>query len=439
MAFEALTERLQNIFRKVRGFGKLTEANIKDMMREIRLALLEADVNYEVVKEFLKNIEQKALGEEVLKSLTPGEMLVKIVRDELIKLLGEKEAPLIFGKNRTITLLIGLQGSGKTTTAGKLANFVRKKYNKHPLLIAADIYRPAAREQLITVGKSLDIPVYSEEKTNLKEIITKGLEYAETNNYDYIIIDTAGRLTIDEEMMKELEEIKKLTNPEEILLVVDAMMGQDAALVAKSFHERLNITGSILTKLDGDARGGAALSIRHITNVPIKFVGTGEKLTDLDYFYPERMARRILGMGDILSLVEKAEETIKEEEAIDLAKKLKSGKFDLEDFLFELKQIKKMGPLENIIKMLPGASNLGLDKVNIDPKKLSQIEAIINSMTKEERRNPEIIKASRKIRIAKGSGTTVEEVNLLLRRFEEMKKMMKMLKNNPLLSRILKK
>lgn len=439
MAFEALTERLQNIFRKVRGFGKLTEANIKDMMREIRLALLEADVNYEVVKEFLKNIEQKALGEEVLKSLTPGEMLVKIVRDELIKLLGEKEAPLIFGKNRTITLLIGLQGSGKTTTAGKLANFVRKKYNKHPLLIAADIYRPAAREQLITVGKSLDIPVYSEEKTNLKEIITKGLEYAETNNYDYIIIDTAGRLTIDEEMMEELEEIKKLTNPEEILLVVDAMMGQDAALVAKSFHERLNITGSILTKLDGDARGGAALSIRHITNVPIKFVGTGEKLTDLDYFYPERMARRILGMGDILSLVEKAEETIKEEEAIDLAKKLKSGKFDLEDFLFELKQIKKMGPLENIIKMLPGASNLGLDKVNIDPKKLSQIEAIINSMTKEERRNPEIIKASRKIRIAKGSGTTVEEVNLLLRRFEEMKKMMKMLKNNPLLSRILKK
>lgn len=439
MAFEALTEKLQNIFRKVRGFGKLTEANIKDMMREIRLALLEADVNYEVVKEFLKNIEQKALGEEVLKSLTPGEMLVKIVRDELIKLLGEKEAPLIFGKNRTITLLIGLQGSGKTTTAGKLANFVRKKYNKHPLLIAADIYRPAAREQLITVGKSLDIPVYSEEKTNLKEIITKGLEYAETNNYDYIIIDTAGRLTIDEEMMKELEEIKKLTNPEEILLVVDAMMGQDAALVAKSFHERLNITGSILTKLDGDARGGAALSIRHITNVPIKFVGTGEKLTDLDYFYPERMARRILGMGDILSLVEKAEETIKEEEAIDLAKKLKSGKFDLEDFLFELKQIKKMGPLENIIKMLPGASNLGLDKVNIDPKKLSQIEAIINSMTKEERRNPEIIKASRKIRIAKGSGTTVEEVNLLLRRFEEMKKMMKMLKNNPLLSRILKK
>ena len=428
--FENLSDRLQNVMHKIKGYGKITEENISDMMREIRLSLLEADVNYKVVKEFTNTVKEKALGEEVNKSLSPGEAFVKIVKDELTGLLGGQSARLTIGKNPTVTMLVGLQGSGKTTTIGKLANHLRKKHKKKPLLVACDIYRPAAIDQLIQIGKELGIEVYSEGKKDPTQIVTNALNYAKENNYDYILIDTAGRLHIDETLMDELKNIVEISHPHEVLLVIDAMMGQDAINVITGFNDALPLTGVILTKLDGDTRGGVALSVRHLTNIPIKFIGISEKLDGLVEFHPDRMASRILGMGDILSLVEKVESEIDEKEAMQAAKKMAKGKFDLEDFLTQLNQIKKLGPLENILKMLPGAKKMGLNNVNIDPKRMSHIEAIILSMTPEERKDPSILKASRKERIAKGSGTTVTEVNQLLKQFEEMKKMMKMMSNN---------
>ncbi len=427
--FENLSDRLQGIVHNIKGYGKITEDNINEMLREIRLSLLEADVNYKVVKEFTNNVKEKALGEEVNKSLSPGEVFVKIVKDELTELLGGESAPLETSKNPTITMLVGLQGSGKTTTIGKLANYLRKNYKKKPLLVACDIYRPAAIDQLKQIGKELNIEVYSEGVKKPVEIVKNALEYAKENKFDYILIDTAGRLHIDSELMEELENIVNEVHPNETLLVIDAMMGQDAINVITGFNDKLSLTGVILTKLDGDTRGGVALSVRHLTNVPIKFIGVSEKMDGLSEFHPERMASRIIGMGDILSIVEKVESEIDEKEAMKAYKKMTKGDFDLEDFLSQLNQIKKLGPLENILKLLPGAKKMGLNNVNIDPKQMAHIEAIILSMTPEERKKPEILKASRKQRIAKGSGTTVTDVNQLLNRFEEMKKMMKLMQN----------
>ena len=427
--FESLSDRLQNAINKIRGYGKITEDNINDITRELRLALLEADVNYKVVKEFTNKVKEKALGEEVNKSLNPGDLFVKIVRDELQELLGGDSAPLVIDKKPTITMLVGLQGSGKTTTNGKLANFLRKKHGKKPLLVACDVYRPAAIDQLKQIGKELNIPVYSEGIGNPVEISKNAINYAKENGYDYILIDTAGRLHIDEELMDELKEISKEVKPDEILLVIDAMMGQDAINVITGFNDALNLTGVILTKLDGDTRGGVALSVRHLTNIPIKFIGVSEKMDGLTEFHPDRMANRIIGMGDVISLVEKVQDEIDEKEAMKAAKKMSKGTFDLEDFLAQLNQIKKLGPLENLLKMIPGAKKMGLDNAKIDPKQMAHIEAIVLSMTPEERHNPDIIKASRKQRIAKGCGLTVTDVNKLLNQFEEMKKMMKMMSN----------
>ena len=427
--FESLGDRLQNALQKMKGYGKITEENVSDMMREIRLALLEADVNYTVVKEFTNNVKEKALGEEVKKSLKPGEVFVKIVKDELTELLGGEQEPLNLGGNPAILMLVGLQGSGKTTTIGKLANLLRKKHSKKPLLVACDVYRPAAIDQLKQIGKQLNIEVYDEGKKNPVDIAEHAIAYAKENKYDYVLIDTAGRLHIDEDLMQELDNIKNKVNPKEVLLVLDSMMGQDAINVIKGFNEKLPLTGVVLTKLDGDTRGGVALSVRHLTNVPIKFIGTSEKMDGLELFDPERMAGRILGMGDIISLVEKVESEIDEKEAEKTAKKIQSGKFDLEDFLVQMKQIKKLGPLENLIKLIPGASKMGLNNVQIDPKQMAHIEAIVLSMTPKERRNPDIIKASRKTRIAKGCGLSVQEVNKLLTQFEQMKKMMKQMSN----------
>lgn len=427
--FENLGERLQNVVHKVKGYGKITEDNIKEMMREIRLALLEADVNYQVVKEFTTIVKEKALGEEVQKSIKPGDLFVKIVQDELTELLGGEKEELNIKGNPAILMLVGLQGSGKTTTIGKLANFLRKKKAKKPLLVACDVYRPAAIDQLKQIGKQLNIEVYEEGKKDPVEITNHALDYAKENGYDYVLVDTAGRLHIDEELMVELQNIKDSIHPEEILLVIDSMMGQDAINVIEGFNSSLPLTGVILTKLDGDTRGGVALSVRHLTNVPIKFIGVSEKMDGLDTFDPERMASRILGMGDIVSLVEKASEAIDEKEAEKTAKRMQQGKFDLEDFLSTMKQMKKMGPLENLIKLIPGASKMGLNNVKIDPKQMAHVEAIVLSMTPKERRNPEIIKASRKTRIAKGSGTSVQEVNKLLQQFDQMKKMMKQFSN----------
>lgn len=427
--FENLGERLQNVVHKVKGYGKITEDNISEMMREIRLALLEADVNYQVVKEFVANVKEKALGEEVQKSIKPGDLFVKIVQDELTELLGGESAPLNMNGNPAILMLVGLQGSGKTTTIGKLANMLRKKNHKKPLLVACDVYRPAAIDQLKQIGKQLNIEVYEEGKNDPVEICRNALLYAKENGYDYVLIDTAGRLHIDDDLMKELDEIQNEIKPHETLLVIDSMMGQDAINVITGFSEALPLTGVILTKLDGDTRGGVALSVRHLTNIPIKFIGVSEKMDGLDTFDPERMAGRILGMGDIVSLVEKATEAIDEAEAEKTAKKMQNGKFDLEDFLSTMKQIKKMGPLENLLKLIPGASKMGLNNVKIDPKQMAHIEAIILSMTPQERKHPDIIKASRKTRIAKGSGTSVQEVNRLLQQFDQMKKMMKQMSN----------
>ena len=427
--FENLSDRLQGIAHKIKGYGKITEANISEMMREIRLSLLEADVNYKVVKEFTNNVKEKALGEEVNKSLNPGDLFVKIVRDELQELLGGDSAPLTIDKKPTITMLVGLQGSGKTTTNGKLANFLRKKHGKKPLLVACDVYRPAAIDQLIQIGKELNIPVYSEGKGNPVEIAKNALKYANDNGCDYILIDTAGRLHIDKTLMDELKNISEVIKPHETLLVIDSMMGQDAINVITGFNDALNLTGVILTKLDGDTRGGVALSVRHLTNIPIKFIGVSEKMDGLTEFHPDRMANRIIGMGDVISLVEKVQDEIDEKEAEKAAKKMMKGNFDLDDFLNQLNQIKKLGPLENLIKMIPGAKKMGIADAKIDPKQMAHIEAIVLSMTPEERKNPDIIKASRKQRIAKGCGLTVTDVNKLLNQFEEMKKMMKMFNN----------
>ena len=386
--FENLGDRLQNALDKIRGYGKITEENIGDMTREIRLALLEADVNYKVVKEFINNVKEKALGEEVKKSLKPGEMFVKIVKDELVELLGGEKKELNLKGNPATLMLVGLQGSGKTTTIAKIANYLRKNYKKKPLLVACDIYRPAAIDQLKQLGKELNIEVYEEGKNNPVEISNNAIKYAKENGYDYVLIDTAGRLHIDEELMDELLNISTSISPNEILLVVDSMTGQDAINVIEGFNNKLNLTGAILTKLDGDTRGGAALSIRHLTNVPIKFIGVSEKMDGLEEFYPERMASRILGMGDLMSIVEKAEAVIDQDEAYNAAKKMQNGKFDLEDFLSTFKQIKKLGPLENLIKLIPGAKKMGLNNVKINPKDMAHIEAIILSMTPYERRHP---------------------------------------------------
>ncbi len=427
--FESLGERLQNALSKIKGTGKITESNISDMMREIRLALLEADVNYTVVKEFTNNVKEKALGEEVQKSLKPGDVFVKIVKDELTSLLGGEQEPLNMRGNPAILMLVGLQGSGKTTHVGKLANMLRKKHAKKPLLVACDVYRPAAIDQLKQIGKQLNIPVYDEGKNNPVDIAEHAIQYAKDNKYDYVLIDTAGRLHIDEELMDELDNIREKVSPQEILLVIDSMMGQDAINVIEGFNNKLPLTGVILTKLDGDTRGGVALSVRHLTNVPIKFIGISEKMDGIDTFDPERMAGRILGMGDIISLVEKVQSEIDEKEAEKTAKRMQNGKFDLEDFLAQMKQIKKLGPLENLIKLIPGARKMGLNNVQIDPKQMAHIEAIVLSMTPQERKNPDIIKASRKTRIANGCGLSVQEVNKLLTQFDQMKKMMKQFSN----------
>ena len=427
--FEYLGDRLTSAIKNIKGMGKITEENISDAMREIRMALLEADVNYEIVKEFTNNVKEKALGLDVSKSLKPDEVFIKLIKDELVSLLGNETSYLEVNKKPTLLMLVGLQGSGKTTTAGKLANFLRKKYNKKPLLVACDIYRPAAIDQLKQIGKEINIPVFSKDNSVVTEIIADALVYAKENSLDYIIIDTAGRLQIDEKLMNELKEVEEKFSVDEKILVIDSMMGQDAINVITGFNDNLNLTGCILTKMDSTSKGGVALCVRHLTNVPIKFIGDSEKMDGLSTFDPERMARRILDMGDILSIAEKAEGLMSEEEAKMQASKMMKGKFDFEDFLKTMNQIKKLGPLENMLKLIPGARKMGLNEININPKDMAHVEAIILSMTPYERRHPEVLKASRKIRIAKGSGMKVEDVNRLINQFEQMKQMMKHMQN----------
>ncbi len=429
MAFDGLSSRLQEITRKLKGKARISEDDLKEVLREVKLALLEADVNYKIVKDFVKVIEEKALGQDVLKSLTPGQQVVKIVKDELVTLLGGEESKINFTPNPpTVIMLVGLQGSGKTTTAGKLANIIRKQ-GKKPLLVACDVYRPAAIKQLEVVGKQLDIPVYTNENTKDVNLIAKqAVSTAISKLNDVIIIDTAGRLQIDEALMQELKDLKVSVKPHEILLVVDSMTGQDAVNIADTFNKELGIDGIVLTKLDGDTRGGAALSVKKITGRPIKFAATGEKLSDIEVFHPERMASRILGMGDVLSIIEKAEETFDMEEAAKLEKKLKKQSFDLEDYLSQLRQMKKMGSFSSILKMLPGMNKL--KDIEVDEKEFVRIEAIICSMTKEERQNPKVLNGSRRLRIAKGSGTTVEQINKFMKSFEMTQKMMKEMTSN---------
>ncbi|MBT2735506.1 signal recognition particle protein [Bacillus sp. ISL-7] len=428
MAFEGLADRLQNTIQKIRGKGKVSEADVKEMMREVRLALLEADVNFKVVKDFVKKVSERAVGQEVLKSLTPGQQIIKIVNEELTELMGGEQSKIaVSNRPPTVIMMVGLQGAGKTTTSGKLANLLRKKYNRMPLLVAADIYRPAAIKQLETLGKQLDMPVFSlGDQVSPVEIARQAIAKAKEEHHDYVLIDTAGRLHVDEALMGELKDIKELTKPDEIFLVVDAMTGQDAVNVAQSFNEQLGLTGVVLTKLDGDTRGGAALSIRAVTQTPIKFVGLGEKLDALEPFHPERMASRILGMGDVLTLIEKAQANVDEEKAKELEQKMRTATFTLEDFLDQLGQVRNLGPLDELLKMMPGANKIkGLNNLQIDEKQIAHVEAIIRSMTTVEKNNPEILNAKRKNRIAKGSGRSVTEVNRLLKQFEDMKKMMK--------------
>ncbi len=427
--FEYMGDRLSKAIKNIRGMGTITEENISEAMREIRLALLEADVNYQVVKEFVARVKEKALGLDVSKSLKPDELFIKLVKDELVSLLGGDYVPLKVNSGTTILMLCGLQGSGKTTSAGKLANYVRKKHHKKPLLVACDIYRPAAIDQLCEIGKSLGIEVFTKGKIKPLEIINEALNYAKENKFDYIIIDTAGRLQIDEDLMQELKDIENNIHIDETLLVIDAMMGQDAINVITGFNNALKLSGTILTKLDGNTKGGVALSVRHLTSIPIKFVGDSEKMDGIREFHPEVMASRILDMGDILGIAEKVENIISEDDAKEQMSKMKKGNYDLEDFMNNLRQIKKLGPLENILKMLPGARKMGLNNININPKDLAHVEAIVSSMTPYERRHPDILKASRKQRIAKGSGRSVEEVNRLLKQFETMKSMMKQISN----------
>ena len=429
MAFEGLSSRLQEITRKLKGKARITENDLKEVTREVKLALLEADVNYKIVKDFVKVIEEKSLGQDVLKSLTPGQQVIKIVKDELVELLGGEDAKLNFTPNPpTVIMLVGLQGSGKTTTAGKLANVIRKQ-GKKPLLVACDVYRPAAIKQLQVVGKQLDIPVYANETIKDVNLIAKqALSVAISKLHDVVILDTAGRLQIDEALMQELKDVKKSVKPHEILLVVDSMIGQDAVNIAETFNNEVGIDGIVLTKLDGDTRGGAALSVKKVTGKPIKYIATGEKLSDLEEFHPERMASRILGMGDVLSIIEKAEENFDLSEAEKLEKSIRKNKFDLDDYLTQLRQMKKMGSFSSILKMLPGVGNQ-LANVEVDDKELNRIEAMICSMTKEERSNPKVLNASRRIRIAKGSGTTVQQLNKFMKTFEMTQSMMKNLKS----------
>ncbi|KKD47306.1 signal recognition particle protein [Listeria seeligeri] len=428
MAFEGLAGRLQETMNKIRGKGKVNEADVKEMMREVRLALLEADVNFKVVKQFIKTVSERAVGTDVMKSLTPGQQVIKIVQEELTNLMGGEESKIgTADRPPTVIMMVGLQGAGKTTTSGKLANLLRKKYNRKPLLVAADIYRPAAIKQLETLGKQLDMPVFSlGDQVSPVEIAKQAIEKAKEDHLDYVIIDTAGRLHIDETLMDELKQVKEIANPTEILLVVDSMTGQDAVNVAESFNEQLEITGVVLTKLDGDTRGGAALSIRSVTGKPIKFVATGEKMEAIETFHPDRMASRILGMGDVLSLIEKAQTDVDTEKMKAMEQKMKDNSMTLDDFLDQLQQVKQMGPLDELLKMMPGAGKMkGLDNMQVDDKQLGHIEAIIKSMTKNEKDNPDIINASRRKRIARGSGRPIQEINRLLKQFTEMKKMMK--------------
>jgi signal recognition particle subunit SRP54 len=432
MAFEGLADRLQSTLQKLKGKGKVNEADVKEMMREVRLALLEADVNFKVVKDFVKRVSERAVGQDVLKSLTPGQQVIKVVQEELTALMGGEQSKIaVAPKAPTVIMMVGLQGAGKTTTTGKLANLLRKKYNRNPLLVAADIYRPAAIKQLETLGKQLSMSVFSlGDQVSPVEIAKQAIAHAKEEHHDYVLIDTAGRLHVDQNLMEELEQIKELSNPDEIFLVVDAMTGQDAVNVADSFNKQLGLTGVVLTKLDGDTRGGAALSIRAVTDTPIKFVGLGEKMDAIEAFHPERMASRILGMGDVLTLIEKAQANVDAEKAKELEAKLRTQSFTFDDFLDQLAQVRQMGPLDELIGMLPGANKVkGLKNLQVDEKQINHVEAIIRSMTKAEKTNPEIINASRRKRIAKGSGRSVQEVNRLLKQFEDMKKMMKQMTN----------
>ena len=427
---EDLSQKLETVFQKLRGYGTLSEKNIADSMTEIRRALLEADVNYKVVKDFVASVQEASIGQDVLRSVTPGQMIVKIVHSKLVELLGETSTQIkTAGIPPTIVMLAGLQGSGKTTFAGKLANFFRKK-GRHPMLVAADVYRPAAIEQLKVVGKNLNIPVYAEESGKPVSICANAIAAARKQLCDLLILDTAGRLHIDDQMMVELEEIKRTVKPDEILFIADGMTGQDAVNTAKEFNTRLEFDGIVLTKLDGDSRGGAALSIRAVTQKPIKFIGIGEKLDAVEQFFPDRMASRILGMGDVVSLVEKAQESIDQDKAAKLEKKLRKQDFNLEDFYDQLQQIKKMGPLDQLLGMIPGVGSHMKD-VSVDDRSLVPVEAIINSMTVQERQNPKILNGSRRRRIAMGSGTTVQDVNRLLNQFSQMKKMLKNMKRMP--------
>lgn len=425
MAFESLGEKLQSTFKFLKGKGKLSEKDVKDAMREVKLALLEADVNFMIVKKFIKTVSERALGEDVMKSLTPGQMVVKVVNEELTHLMGDKIEKLNFSSQPpTVIMLSGLQGAGKTTMAGKLGKFVQDK-GKRPMFAACDIYRPAAIKQLEVVGGQLDIPVFSMGQEDPRKIAAAALNEATIKGFDVLIVDTAGRLHIDEALMDELEDIKNVIKPDEILLVVDAMTGQDAVNVAETFDEKLDVTGIILSKLDGDSRGGAALSVRAVTGKPIKFVGVGEKSTDLEEFHPDRMASRILGMGDVLSLIEKAQTNMDEEKMKKLESKMRNNEFDLEDFMDQLQQMKNMGPIGDLLKMIPGMNSKALKGVEIDENEFVKLEALIQSMTPEERKNPQLINASRRKRIAAGSGSTVSAVNKLLKQHTQTKKMMK--------------
>jgi signal recognition particle subunit SRP54 len=429
MAFEGLSERLQAVLGKLRGKGKVTEADVKAAMREVRLALLEADVNFKVVKEFVDRVRERAVGQEVLKSLTPGQQVIKVVNEELTQLMGGEQSKLTFSSSPpTAIMMVGLQGAGKTTTAGKLALHL-KKQNRRPLLVAGDVYRPAAIRQLEVLGEQLDVPVFSlGDKENPVRIAEEGVARARDEGCDTVLIDTAGRLHIDEAMMEELRSIREAVQPQEILLVVDAMTGQDAVNVAEQFHNQLGLTGVVLTKLDGDTRGGAALSVKAVTDCPIKFVGTGEKMNALEPFHPDRMASRILGMGDVLTLIEKAQAAVDEERARELERKMRTQQFTFDDFLEQLQQVRNMGPLDEILGMIPGLSQAKeLKNLQVDEKQLSRVEAIIRSMTPQEKQHPEILNASRRRRIARGSGTSIQEVNRLIKQFENMKKMMKQL------------
>ena len=430
MVFESLSDKLQNVLGKLKGKGKLSEKDVDAAMREVRLALLEADVNFKVVKEFIKTVKERSIGSEVMESLTPGQQVIKIVNEELSALMGESVSKLEFSsKPPTVILMCGLQGAGKTTTTGKLG-LLLKKQNKRPLLVAADVYRPAAIKQLQVVGEQVDVPVFTMgDKISPVDIAKASIEHAKRNSNDIVIIDTAGRLHIDENLMEEIKGIKEAVNPTEILLVVDAMTGQDAVNVAESFNENLDITGVILTKLDGDARGGAALSIRKVAQKPIKFIAMGEKMDQLEAFHPDRMASRILGMGDVLSLIEKAQESFDEKKALELEQKIRSQTFTFDDYLDQIQQMKNMGSINDILAMIPGVNNKALKGINVDEKEFDRVGAIIQSMTKAERENPDIIDSSRRKRIAQGSGTNVSEVNKLLKQFKDLRKMMKQFGN----------